>query len=131
MENLIKQQLIDEIKKCESRLADLRVQFNSLPLTFDDWVEHVEKVDYPYISMNRSPEANIIEEFLDKEFYMEKYRTYNLDDILDVLIGDEFCVDSEYRSYNGETSEYEPNEKAEEVKKALQKINFGSVTFDW
>ena len=109
--------LINFIEQGQKRIDDAKVKLVGETDDFEIWRKYGIKNDYRFLLGVDNP----IRQFLDKHkpwIYEERYRTidvewmlYSLQDLLDI----------------GEITEYE----VEEIKSAMMKSNFGSMSIDW
>lgn len=112
------QELITYIEEGQKRIDSAKTKLVSLSTDFDIWAKYsIDKTQYPYVLGMTSPLMILLEDYCE-ELFERRYTVIDLEWVLEILnnlLREGFITEVE----------------VEDMKKYLQKINFGSMTIDW
>ncbi|GAA0071719.1 hypothetical protein UT300003_32440 [Clostridium sardiniense] len=111
------QNKILELFACENKLQRIKSGIDFSKTSFELWEKFADKHRYRYLLGINTPVGIFIEKYCSW-IKKERYRILELEMILDAI--DELLKRSEMSV-----------DEAEELKRYLQKINFGSMIIDW
>lgn len=114
----IKELSVEQLKQLIPELEQLKVQVQKELVTkdtdFQTWLRYGEKKHYPSVFWDNGA----LQTFIKKRIDCERYKTIDIDRVLEKL--------EDERQY-GDLSDEEYNAVLEDIRKK----NFGSMTYDW
>ena len=112
------EELINYIEEGQKRIDSAKTKLVSITDDFNIWAKYsIQKTHYPYILPRNSLLMDLLEKYYE-DIFERRYSTIDLEWVLEFL--------------NDLFKEGHINkDDIEEIKKYLQKINFGSMRIDW
>ena len=110
-----KEELIKELEQCENRAKEIRGILSKDTSDIDTWFKFAEKEDHRWVIDEDN--APLLRKLMDKQ-YIERYKTIDLDDILNWIGEAEEDDEIDEETKNG-------------IYKELMTNNIGSMVYDW